>query len=87
MRKDESYILRMSEYVKRNLKKGYKRDAVRFALISQGNSKLEVDKALNFAEKDLAQEELRAMPKKVEPTFIMPIVEPEKEPFWKRLFG
>lgn len=87
MRKDESYILKMSEYAKRNIKKGYKKDAVRFALISQGNSRIEVDKAIVMAEKDLFQEEMKSMPKKSDsPSQVMPIVEPEKS-LWKRLFG
>lgn len=87
MRKDESYLLKLADYAKRNIKKGYKKDAVRFALISQGNSRIEVDKAIVMAEKDLFQEEMKSMPKNSESQpQIMPTVEPEKS-LWKRLFG
>jgi hypothetical protein len=43
------------DYVKKNLKKGYTLDSLKWALINQGYSKFEVEKAIKLAEMDLAE--------------------------------
>lgn len=82
---------RLVEYLKRNLKKGYTKDSLKWALVSQGHSRLEIDKAIEIAQQELGREapvlktKAEIKMEVVEPK--MPIVEPEKKPFWKRLFG
>jgi SOS response regulatory protein OraA/RecX len=92
MKKDETYLSDKVNYIKRNLQKGYNKDSLKWALVSQGNSKQEVDKAFLQAEKEMANESaaearrLQSMQPqpKIEP--IMPEVE-KKKGFFSRLFG
>jgi len=89
MRLTEKYIAQLAEYVKKNLKKGYTKESLKWALINQGHSKLEVEKAMAKVEKDLAAE---APLLRTKPEIKVEIVEPKdavlkKKSFWKRLFG
>ena len=92
MKKDETYITSTVNYIKRNLQKGYDKDSLKWALINQGNSRIEVDKAFAQAEKEMARDSsiesqrLASMqpPARIEP--IMPDVE-KKKGFFSRLFG
>lgn len=78
------------EYIKRNLKKGYTLEALKWALINQEYSKVLVDKALEQATKEMSEEApiLRERPK-----INYQIVDENnnpvevKKPFWKRIFG
>ena len=79
------------DYIKNNLKKGYTKDSLKWALISQGHSKLEVEKALKHLEADLAN---TAPILKTRPEIKYELIGPKKEdykkerkPFWKKLFG
>ena len=36
------------DYIKRNLKKGYTEDSLKWALVNQGNSKIEVERAIEI---------------------------------------
>jgi len=56
MDKPQSYIEQLAEHIKKNIKKGYTIDSLRFSLISQGYSKLSVDNAITLAHKQLAEE-------------------------------
>jgi hypothetical protein len=85
IRKDKNYLQNLSDYIKKNLKKGYTKESLKWALINQGHSKIEVEKAVKLVDAELASEApiLETKPEiKVE---IIP--EPEKKSFWKRLFG
>ena len=92
MKKDETYINSTVIYIKKNLQKGYNKDSLKWALINQGTSRTEVDKAFIQAEKEMAQESQMRMqklssmspPPKIEP--IMPEAE-KKKGFFSRLFG
>jgi len=87
MRKDKNYIQQLADYLKNNLKKGYTKESLKWALVSQGHSRLEVDKAISLVDAELASE---APVLKTKPVISYEIVEPEPEPkksFWKRLFG
>ena len=87
-----SYIEQLVNYVKKNLKRGYTKESLKWALVRQGYSKLEIEKALTIAEKEMSKEVpiLGA-----NPSMKQEIVEPKiedikvekKEPFWKRWFG
>ena len=86
------YIDEISEYVRKNLKKGYTKDSLRVALITQGYSKFEVDKAIKKAEHELASQAPKLDTKPVikyesmDPKN-METYNKEKKSFWKRLFG
>ena len=92
MKKDETYLSDKVNYIKRNLQKGYNKDSLKWALVSQGNSKQEVEKAFQQAEKEIANEsaiETNRL-RSIQPTLriepIMPQVE-KKKGFFSRLFG
>ncbi len=56
MERPKSYIEQLAEYLKKNLKKGYTLDALRFSLISQGYSKFSVEQAIELMNKQLSAE-------------------------------
>jgi len=93
MKKDENYLSDKISYIKRNLQKGYKKDSLKWALINQGNTRQEVDKAFIQAEKELSQEEslrrerLASMqpPPQIEP--LLPEEDKPKRGFFSRFFG
>lgn len=91
MFKRKSYMDELVEYIKKNLKKGYTKDSLKWALISQGHSKLEVEKAIKHVDTDLA---VTAPILKTRPEIKYELIGQEKEnfkkekkSFWKRLFG
>jgi len=90
MVKKGDYVGELSDYIRKNLKKGYTKESLKWALVGQGHSKLEVEKAIKKAEMDLARE---APVLKTKPEITYQIVEPkdavveEKKSFWKKLFG
>ena len=89
MKKKGDYLGELSEYIKKNLKKGYTKESLKWALVNQGHSRLEVEKALKKTEDDLARE---APLLKTTPTITyedQPVVETppsEDKPFWKKWF-
>lgn len=44
---------KLADYVKKNLKKGYDPDTLKYALLSQGYSRTSVEKAVEIAQKQL----------------------------------
>ena len=77
-------------YIKRNLKKGYTKESLKWALLNQGYSKIEVERALRKVDFELAQEapQLEAKPNiKREVLSPKKQIHEEKKGFWKRLFG
>lgn len=84
----KNYIGELSEYIKKNLKKGYTIDSLRWALIDQGHSKMEVNKAIKKVEEELVRE---APVLKTRPDITYEVIAPEEnkeeKPFWKRWFG
>jgi len=88
MKRDKNYLQELAEYVKKNLKRGYTKESLRWALVSQGHSRIEVEKALRLVDAELASE---APVLKTKPVINYEIidtdVEPIKKPLWKRLFG
>jgi len=78
----------LKEYIRRNMKKGYTRESLKWALVSQGYSRIEIEKALKEVDVQIARETPRSQ-KKEEPVE-MNAYEPEisgKRSFWSRLFG
>ncbi|PIN92825.1 hypothetical protein COU54_05420 [Candidatus Pacearchaeota archaeon CG10_big_fil_rev_8_21_14_0_10_31_24] len=89
MNHGESYIEQLAEYIKKNLKKGYTKDSLRWALINQGHSKIEVEKAIKYADEHLSQ---KAPVMKARPEIKYEVIEPKnaiikKKSFWKKLLG
>lgn len=85
MSKREDYIQKLTEYIKRNLKKGYTMESLKWALVNQGHSRMEVVKAIERVETELSQE---APILETKPQITYEVVpEPEKKPWWKRIFG
>jgi len=86
MVKSEDYVSKLCEYVRKNLKKGYTKDSLKWALVNQGYSRMEVEKAIRLVEIEMAQKApiLHAKPA---PTYeVIPEVKEEKS-FFRRLFG
>ena len=88
---DVDYINQVSNYIKRNLKKGYTKESLKWALVDQGHSKLSIEKACKIAEEELAKE---APFLKTKPIIKYEIIEPKienikikKQPFWKKWFS
>lgn len=78
------------EYFKRNLKKGYTTDSLKWALIGQGYSRVIVEEALVEAQKEMAKE---APIFKEKPKINYQVLDKDgksvefKKPWWKRIFG
>ena len=91
MNKKGDYIGELANYIKKNLKKGYTLDSLKYALVSQGHSKLEVEKALKRTQEDQAKEApiLETKPSIVYETIDSDNIQVEDDPrpFWKRIFG
>ena len=86
MQKKSDYIGELADYIKKNLKKGYTKDSLKFALINQGHSRMEVDKALKRVDQQLADD---APVLKTTPSITYEVIDPpvEQKPWYKRWFG
>ena len=83
------YMSQLVNYFKKNLKKGYPLDALKFSLINQGYSRTAVESALETANKELATE----APKfKEKPMIKHELIDEDdnsvevKKPWWKKIF-
>jgi len=52
----KTHTQKLADYIKKNLKKGYTLDSLRFSLIDQGYTKISVENAIELANKQLATE-------------------------------
>ena len=81
---------KIAEYFKKNLKKGYTIDSLKWALINQGYSRMIVEDAIKQANKELAE---KAPILKEKPVIRHEIIDEQdnpieiKKPWWKRMFG
>lgn len=91
MKKDETYLTSTVNYIKRNLRKGYNKDSLKWMLTKQGISRQEVEKAFVTAEKEIINEQMaesRRVQAMIPPPKIEPIIEEKpKKGFLARLFG
>jgi len=86
MLKKKGLMDELISYIRRNLKKGYTKESLRWALVNQGYSKMEVERAINRVDRQLANE---APILKTKPEITYEIVEPkiiEKKKGWKKWF-
>jgi len=84
---DNSYIRQLVDYIKKNLKKGYTKESLKWALVNQGHSKIQVDKAMRFVDAELA---MQAPILETKPEIKVEVIKEEKEEkpsLWKRIFG
>lgn len=65
MYNDKKYMDEITEYMRKNLAKGYKKESLKWTLISQGYSKVEVEKAAQIAEMEIAKQLSKAEEKPV----------------------
>ena len=88
--RQEVYLRKIIDYLKKNLTKGYTIESLKWALVNQGYSRSEVYKAIEMAHKELADE---APILKEKPVIKYEVLDEENKPvevkqsFWKRLFG
>lgn len=86
----EDYKERLVNYIKKNLKKGYTEESLRWALINQGYSRLIVEKTILRANKELAEEVPLI---KEKPVIKHEVFDEDNNPvkikksWWKRIFG
>lgn len=90
MEETKGVITEISNYLKKNLRKGYTKDSLRLALIEQGYSRFQIDKAFLRADSELA---LEAPQLKTRPVIKYQIIEPKElaksikhepeHPFWR----
>jgi actin-like ATPase involved in cell morphogenesis len=87
---DYNYRKKIVDYLKKNLKKGYTIESLRWALIGQGYSRTAVERAVEELNKELAR---KAPILKEEPVIKYEILDEKDRPikikksFWKRIFG
>ena len=86
MKKDKNYLDDLAEYITKNLRKGYTKESLKWALVKQGHSKLEVDKAILLVERQMASQ-APILNTKPEIKYEAEPVVHEKVSFWKRIFG
>ena len=86
---DKPLINQLAEYVKKNLKKGYTKESLKWALINhQGYSRIEVEKAFKKVDEDLAVQAPVLITKPKISYQVQSLNQPqEKKSFWKKLFG
>jgi len=89
----ESYRRDFVDHLKRALLKGYKEDSLKWASMEQGYSDAVFDRAISQAKKEIADEEkARLDAEKPKITYKIydennKLVNSDKKPFWKRIFG
>ena len=85
-----NYKRKIVDYIRKNLKKGYTPDSLKWALINQGYSKISVEDALRRVHMELAQ---KAPILKEKPVIKYEVIDQTgkvievKKSFWKRVFG
>jgi len=89
----------MLDYLEKNLKKGYKMDDLKYMLLSQGYSRIDVDEAIRIAVEKTKKPQESEKPRKIQvigatdPSKLaaqgIESIEEEqgKKGFWGRLFG
>ena len=77
------------EYLEKNMKKGYKLEDLKWALISQGHSRTAVQKAVDYLNKNKKPEQMVSVqveePKQEVP--YAPIEIPEEQSLWQKFKG
>lgn len=89
---DFFYNKQLVDYLRKNMKKGYTRESLKWALINQGHSRLEIDKAFQKLQEDLANSApiLKTKPEIkyeiIEPKIDVQNFKPSKKSLFKKFF-
>lgn len=89
---DVSYLAKIKSYIRRNLKKGYTKESLKWALVDQGHSKRQIDMAFEKVEAEMAKEApvLKTKPSITYHTYDEQGQEYKKDirkkTFWRRIF-
>ena len=89
MKKDENYMQQLVDYIKKNLSKGYTLESLKWALIEQGHSRVQVANALELFNKQMAAQAPKLVEKpqiKVE-TDVTDIKVEEESSIWSKVKG
>ncbi len=84
------YVDKLKDYIKKNLRKGYTEDSLKWALIDQGYTRSIVERAIEQVNKELAE---KAPVLKSKPIIKYEIIDEYDNPiiikksWWKRVFG
>lgn len=78
--RDIDNIKALIEYIQRNLKKGYKLDQLRWALVDQGHSRTEIDRAVKYVTELEEAQKAKRTEEEAKPEVLQepPVVEEEK---------
>jgi len=89
--RNSDYIQQIADYIKKNLQKGYTIESLKWALINQGHSRTEIERAIKIAEEQLAAQAPKMKEKPVIKYERIPVQEEteikEKKSWLKKLFG
>jgi hypothetical protein len=77
MNEPKDVTSQLSEYIKRNLAKGYNQDTLKFSLMSQGYSRITVENAIDKAHKALS---VTLPPVKEKPQITYKIIDSQNRP-------
>ena len=79
---------KLVDYIKRNFKKGYTPDSLKYALLKQGYLRIEIDEALERAHKEIGEEvPLITEKPKITHEIVEEVVPEPQKSWYKRLFG
>lgn len=56
MYRPQDHVQQIADYIKKNLRKGYTLDSLKFSLMNQGYSRISIDKAIEVLHEQLAKE-------------------------------
>jgi len=89
--REAEYVRKLTDYFKKNLKKGYTTESLKWALVRQGYSRTAIEKAIVQSQQELAKEApvLKERPKIIHEAFDendqpIPV---RKKSWWHKLFG
>jgi hypothetical protein len=87
MAREDNVVAALVSYLEKNLAKGYKIDELKWALISQKHSKIEIEKAIKIVQARTPSVKQEA-PKEAKIEMVQEsITVPEKKGFWSKIFG
>lgn len=89
MFQEKKYQGHILDYIKRNLAKGYSKESLKWTLVKQGNSKVEVEKAIEQAEMEISREKARSIEKPIITQSVEPLTQEQmpKQSFLGKVKG
>jgi hypothetical protein len=89
MPKEKEVVTKIVDYVEKNLKKGYKLEELKWALINQKYSKIEIDKAIAIISARTAKSQQEQRAREVQTAMIVDEEKPvvKKVGFFKKMIG